>query len=102
MTDEGSRPTPTEQSAAPESVAGLVDAGAAGIEDAPKSSGGLGGILGAILKGLEPARRATRRRRRTRTTRSTRSTGGWFRRVTRRRSISGTAGPLLGLRYHDA
>src|SRR4051794_5513248 len=101
MTDEGSRPMPTERSAPPASVAGLVDAPATAIADAPKILGGLGGILGAILKGLEPARRATRTRRRTRTTRSTRSTGGWFRRVTRRPSTSGTAGPLLPLRYHD-
>jgi hypothetical protein len=57
--------------------------------------GGLGGILDAILKGLQPAVKKARKRRvkRRTTTRSTRST--------RATSSSGSSGTLLPLRYHS-
>jgi hypothetical protein len=55
------------------------------LTDQPKS-GGWGGVLDAILRGLEPIRRARRRRPR------------WRRRAS---TGSGGSATLLALRYHD-
>jgi hypothetical protein len=86
-------PTPDAPALNPVDAQPLADTGAQ-----PKR-GGLGGILDAILKGLQPVRRVRRRRlKRRRTTRTS------TRRTTRSRSSAssgGGSGPLLALRYHS-
>jgi hypothetical protein len=57
--------------------------------------GGLGGILDAILKGLQPTIRKARKRR------VKRRTSTLSRASRRRTSTAGGSGPLLALRYHS-
>jgi len=82
--------TPPAADASPEALAGHAES----------SKGGLGDIIGAVLRGLTPQPR-TRRWTTTHRTRTTRSTT--HRTTTRRSSgtASGGSGPLLSIHYHD-
>ena len=101
MTDDGAtgRPTTTADGSADESpTAAEAPARLAGPADQSRS-GGLGRIIGAILRGIAPTvtrtvRRTTRRstgRMRSRGTTSSGSSGG----------SRGSSGTLLALHYHD-